>query len=204
MKNVILIVINMLIAVLTFAILMTLDARSARQQELSCNLSSVTEETVENLMQSSNYKITDYECFIADLVENLAVVLDAESDILVKIMKADIEKGILSIEVVEKYQHINGREGIVSCQKTVIFNQLVEKDKNLYKVKFYMAKEELENRKACYKSYSVTEGEKLLQPKSPVKDGYIFKGWYDENGNEADFSKEITQDICYYAQWQRE
>lgn len=204
MKNVILIVINMLIAVLTFAILMTMDARMARQQELTNNLSSVTEEVVENLMQNRNYEITDYQSFIADFVENLAVSLDTDSNIIVKIMKADIEKGILAIEVVEKYQHMNGREGTVSCQKTVIFNQIVEEETNAYDIKFYLSKEDLLNKKECYKSYAVTGGDSIFQPKPPVKDGYIFKGWYDENGVEADFSKEIMQNISYYAQWQRQ
>ena len=203
MKNVILIVINMLTAVLTFAILMTLDARSAREQELTGNLSSVTEEAVENLMQRNNYEIADYQCFIADLMENLAVTLDTESDILVKIMKADIEKGILSLEVIEKYQHINGRYGTVSCQKTVIFNQLEKTEDVWYKVKFYLSKDDFINKKDYYKAYSVMAGDMIIQPKSPVKDDYIFKGWFDENGNRADFSREVSQDICYYAQWQQ-
>ncbi len=201
MKNVILIVINMMIAVLTFGILMTLDARVARQQELASNLSSITEEVIGNAMQEDNYKIENYNCFIADLIENLAVALDAESDITIRIMKADIQKGILSIEVVERYRHLNGRIGTVSCQKTVIFNQLVEPEEISYKVEFYLSKEELLNQKNSYKIYTIKKGDTILQPKIPVKDAYTFKGWYDKNGVPADFSQGIEQDICYYAQW---
>lgn len=202
MKNVILIVINMMIAVLTFAILMTLDARIARQQELTSNLSSVTEEVIENLMQKDNYEISDYNCFISDLVENLTITLDTESDIVIKIMKADIQKGILSLEVTEKYRHLNGKVGMVSCQKTIIFNQLVETEQVSYKVRFYLSKEELLSQRNCYKVYTITSGDKILQPKMPVKDDYIFKGWYDKNGVSADFLQVIEQDICYYAQWE--
>lgn len=202
MKNVILIVINMMIAVLTFAILMTLDARIARQQELTSNLSSVTEEVIGNLMQKDNYEISDYNCFISDLIENLTITLDTESDIVIKIMKADIQKGILSLEVTEKYRHLNGKVGTVSCQKTIIFNQLVETEQVSYKVRFYLSKEELLSQRNCYKVYTITSGDKILQPKIPVKDDYIFKGWYDKNGAAADFLQTIEQDICYYAQWE--
>lgn len=202
MKNVILIVINMMIAVLTFATLMTLDARIARQQELTSNLSSVTEEVIGNLMQKDNYEISDYNCFISDLIENLTITLDTESDIVIKIMKADIQKGILSLEVTEKYRHLNGRVGTVSCQKTIIFNQLVETEQVSYKVRFYLSKEELLSQRNCYKVYTITSGDKILQPKIPVKDDYIFMGWYDKNGAAADFLQTIEQDICYYAQWE--
>ena len=201
MKNVILIVVNMMIAVLTFAILMTMDARMARYQELTSNLSSVAEETIGNLMQTDNYEITNYDYFIADLIENLAVTLDADSDILVKVMKADIQKGILALEVTEKYKHMNGREGKVSCQKIVIFNQLVENEVRQYQISFYLSKEDMLNGDDEYKKYVVTEGDAILPPKSPVKDNNIFDGWYDAEGERADFSEDIVQDICYYAQW---
>lgn len=201
MKNVILIVVNMMIAVLTFAILMTLDARAARYQELTSNLSSVTEEAIGNLMQKDNYEIKNYDYFIADLIENLAVTLDADSDIIIKVMKADIQKGILALEVTEKYNHMNGREGKVSCQKIVIFNQLVENEIQQYQISFYLSKEDMLNEDDYYKTYVIAEGDVILPPKSPVKDNNIFAGWYDAEGKQADFSEGIVQDICYYAQW---
>lgn len=51
----------------------------------------------------------------------------------------------------------------------------------------------------------INEGNKIVKPEDPVREGYIFVGWYDakENGNEYDFTKEITSDISLYAYWKK-
>lgn len=201
MKNVILIIINMILAVLTCAILMSIDARAVRSSELQSNLSSVVEETVCNLMQKNNYEITGYEEFVADLTENLSVILDTKSDITIKILEADTEKGMIIVEVVEKYKHVNGNEGTVSCSKTVIFNQLVEPTAIACSVKFYLTKEDMQNDADYYKALTVNAGDIICIPTAPEREEVSFSGWYDSNGNAVDFSKPIETDTKYYARW---
>jgi len=47
----------------------------------------------------------------------------------------------------------------------------------------------------------VEKNEKVVEPKDPVKLGFIFKGWY-YNGEKFDFNQTITQDITLIAKWE--
>lgn len=50
---------------------------------------------------------------------------------------------------------------------------------------------------------SVEEGEKITVPKTPTKEGYVFKGWYrdEKYNNEFDFDIPVTDDVNVYAKW---
>ena len=41
----------------------------------------------------------------------------------------------------------------------------------------------------------------VKKPATPSAEGYTFLGWYDENDNEFDFSKPVTQNITVTAKW---
>lgn len=47
---------------------------------------------------------------------------------------------------------------------------------------------------------SVESGKRAVEPKSPTKDGYTFKGWYN-GASEFNFSKIISSDITLKAKW---
>ena len=70
--------------------------------------------------------VSDTEEFLADVVENLAAALDAETGLSVRIQKADMEKGLLSVEVVRSFRYPGGAEGHVSCSRTVLLNRVPE------------------------------------------------------------------------------
>lgn len=201
MKNVVLIVAYIVIAALTFGIVMTVHGREARSMELESSLSSIVEETVENAMLGNNYGIENDSFFLADFIENLAGTLETESDITVKIMKADAEKGIMSVEVEEGYRHLNGKEGSVKCSKTVILNRLMEEPENHYEVRFYMTREDMQNGGDCYKVYTIKEGDSIKAPAEPKQEGAWFDGWKDVNGYLADFTQPVTEERIYYAEW---
>jgi|GEM_PF-6125764 len=51
------------------------------------------------------------------------------------------------------------------------------------------------------------ESGKVTEPETdPVKDGHVFKGWYEEaDGNTTyDFGKQVTSDLVIYAQWEED
>ena len=198
MKNIILITVFMMMTALTVGIIMTLHGREARSVEIKSQLASVMEETVENLMQKKNYEIKNCELFLADFIEHLSMALDTDSEVILKVWKADMEKGILSVEVEEKYKHINGKTGSVTCSKTVIFDQIVEETVQNCEVKFYLNREDLCLRQNCYKVYQVRKGDCMAAP-VVREDG--FEVWKDENGYLADFTQPVMGEICYYAEW---
>ncbi len=49
---------------------------------------------------------------------------------------------------------------------------------------------------------TVIAGEKAIKPKSPVRAGYVFRGWFLEGADTAfDFDTVITEDITLYARY---
>ena len=72
-------------------------------------------------------------------------------------------------------------------------------DKNLkrYEVKFNS------DGGSSVATQTIVEGKKVTQPKTPIKSGYLFDGWY-LNNNKYDFSKAVTKDITLVARWVKE
>lgn len=57
------------------------------------------------------------------------------------------------------------------------------------------------------KAQTVKEGEKVVEPTAPTKEGVVFGGWYTSTGftQAWDFSKNVvTEDITLYARWASE
>ena len=54
-----------------------------------------------------------------------------------------------------------------------------------------------------FRSQTVVEGNRASNPGTPVRNGYVFKGWY-YNGREFDFNTKIYQDYTLVAEWERE
>lgn len=51
---------------------------------------------------------------------------------------------------------------------------------------------------------AVEHGKSIIQPTQPVREGYIFLGWFDkkEGGTEWNFQIDrVTGDLTLYAQW---
>lgn len=196
MRNVVIIIVTFLLGIIALVSVMTITGRTDRQTELSANLSSAVEETVNTLLVKKQYEIADREEFIADFRENLAEVLDSDCEITVDVTGMDLQKGLLSVKVTAEYTHPNGGPGSVICERTVIFDPVKVLDDGLCTVSFYLKAGE-----SCYKLYKLASGECAAIPKAPQSESGRFAGWYDENGNLADFSQPVTQNMTYYARW---
>ncbi len=192
MKNIALGIINIILGTLTLMIVMSVYGRMNRSMEMQSSLSSVVEETVENMTVNPKYTIHNTNEWFADFVQNLSVRLDTQSDITVEIMQCNKEKGILSVKVTETYLHPNGKQGTVVCERNVILNKLQEDAPERYTVAFYVGTE-------LYKEYSVWEENKINVPASPQNVTGTFHGWVDEHGNTVDFSQPITENVICYA-----
>lgn len=203
MKNTVMIIISAIIGAVTLAIIISVSGRMNRSMELQSSLSSVVEDTLENMKISENqrYNVSNYGEFISDLTGNLAMGLSADSDIDIKVMKTDIEKGLLSIRIKETFLHPNGREGTVEYERTVILNRLEEEEPAVYKIKFYLTKTDMNSDADKYKEYTIYEGERITVPADPQVAGQTFAGWKDVNDYIADFSLPVEQEQIYYADW---
>ena len=95
---------------------------------------------------------------------------------------------MMGMKVTETFYHPNGRQGSVTCERTVILDPSEGVEDLEYKVRFYINGH-------LYKACMVLAGETVNEPVKP--DG--ISGWQDENGYLADFSQPVTQDLTYYA-----
>lgn len=198
MKNIVNMLIVLVLGVIAIASMMTVAGRSNREMELADHLPSAVEESVNALFGNKKYDIKSRNEFITDFTEHLNAVVDNDCDIAVNVMKADLEKGILSVRIVAEYEHPNGEPGKVSCDRTVIFNKVPEDEPEVYTVKFFTGHSgEIQ----CYKSFQVYAGEKVQIPAAPQSETGAFAGWLDANGYLADFSQTVEQNLAYYADY---
>lgn len=183
------------LGVITIVSVMASGGRSNREMELADNLPAAVEETVSDLMEEKNYDITSENEMIADMVEDLSRKLDSNSDITVNIENIDVAKGLMSIKVVASYQHPNGKEGSVSCERTVVFNKLQDDLAELCQVRF------LVDDARTYKTCNVWPGDTVSAPSKPTVSGKTFDCWVDVEGNPVDFTQPVIQSQIYYAKY---
>lgn len=182
------------LGVITIVSVMASGGRSNREMELADNLPAAVEETVSELMEEKKYDITSENEMIADMVEDLSGKLDSDCDITVNIENIDKEKGLMSVNVVAEYHHPNGKEGKVTCERTVVFNKVQDVSSKLCRVTFFV-----DGR--SYKSCKILQGDLVSVPVEPVADGKVFVEWTDENGNSVNFTDPVEQDQSYYAKF---
>ena len=110
-------------AIISIIIVMTLCGTNMRQNELNRAVDSALQETVENQFDSKTYSVSSNDEFIADFMEALLVQVNSDCSIKVNVLDVDYQKGLLSVEVIEKYKHPIGTEGQVSVKRIVIMEQ---------------------------------------------------------------------------------
>lgn len=123
MKNVFLGFGTTICAIISIVIVMTLCGTNMRQNELNRAVDSALQDTVENQFDSKTYSVSSNDEFIADFMEALLVQINSDCSIKVNVLDVDYQKGLLSVEVIEKYKHQIGTEGQVSVKRTVIMEQ---------------------------------------------------------------------------------
>ncbi len=186
------IVIGMII-ILTIGIILTINGKKTRQGEIDNSLSMSVENAVKTTMREKTYRISDEEAFIADFTQNLLLQISNDSALEVQVAKADYERGLLSVKVVEHFTHPNGKEGKNECETTVVFEQVPNAQK-FVTITYLMDLDTL------YKEYQIVKGEPVIVPKNPIVEGKTFVGWQkstDEGVKDIDGNAE--SDTTYLA-----
>lgn len=178
----------------------TIHFRDTRETELQTGLAEALDGTMHALYEKETYEVENAGQLAADLLQGMLDVLGSDSEIEVNVLDADLEKGLLRVEVVQRYQHVNGKTGTVSCERTVLFDRTQEEEKENCHVYLYLTRTDLEKEDGtyqdCYKQYEIPEG-KILFLKDP--DSADFHGWKLADGTTVDFSKSVEHDIYAYA-----
>lgn len=201
-KIILYIIMGFMLVIVVFSSI-TVHGRGARKDEIEQGLSEAIEATIHALFEKQSYSFSGRDEFVADFLQGLLLNLKSTSEITINILAADEEKGLLSVEVLETYQHINGKTGMVSAYRTVLFDTMKKEDTNNCNIYLYLSKSDVESEdgtyKKCYKICTVVEGSNFTQPKSPSLEGKVFKEWCTLDGIVIDNSFVINDDIFAYA-----
>ncbi len=197
MKNIILIFTYIAIGALALGIIVSAMGRESRNVELQSNLSNIVEETLANAMEEKNYTVADQNEFLADITQSLAETLDTNSTVDVKVMKSDLNKGLLSIRVTQTFGYVNGKNGSVQCDRTVLFEKRGAEDGEKFDLYYYINADD----EKPYKRYTLLKGDTVMIPRSPSRAGYTFEGWKDADGNAPFADATVEEAKTYYAQW---
>lgn len=160
-----------LTALFMLALMLTLYGRGARQQEANLALSQAIDATLSGVMSENNDAILSNEDFVADFLKAFLIQANSDSDFTVSVLDADYEKGLLSVEVVERFTHPNGKKGAVSERRTVIFDRAAEQGIKQRAVRYCLTDQE------TYKEYRVKKGSFCAVPVPPQKEGKRFSHW---------------------------
>ncbi|SFB02741.1 hypothetical protein SAMN05216249_10755 [Acetitomaculum ruminis DSM 5522] len=99
--------------------------KTIRMDELEKCVSQSVKDSL-YLDMKSDMKHTN-ETLKTNFITGLKERLKSKGDITVNIIKADGKKGLLSVEVIEKYSNLNGKEMEISTAKTAIIEQYKSK-----------------------------------------------------------------------------
>src|SRR5574344_61645 len=135
MKNIIIGISTIFLGIILTFTVMSVNASMTVKNDATNALADSVEESVENCMEDKSYSIDSKDEFVSDLVQNLSVGVENTSDLKVDIIKADKEKGVMSIRVESTFLYPNGSEGTATTDKTVIFEQDYKK-RNTIPVKY--------------------------------------------------------------------
>lgn len=189
------------IQVLLFSVMLViLQSRSVRQEELKLSLAEAMETSmkqVEGQQFYSDQELADY------FIRVFSKQINSDSQFHIRVICADVTEGILSVEVEQMYQYVNGKSGSIRCRRTILLDEAKDEaeEPESCTVTFYLDLQELENQGVFYKQYEVARGDVVHCPVAPVADygKGNFLEWRDAAGYLADFSQGVTQDITYYA-----
>ena len=110
-------------SIISIIIVMTLCGTNMRKNELNRAVDSAVQDTVENQFDNKTYSLSSNDEFSADFIEALLVQINSDCSVKVNVLDVDYQKGLLSVEVIEKYKHPIGTDGQVSVKRTVIMEQ---------------------------------------------------------------------------------
>lgn len=122
MRNILIAFIAALIAVLIILTGFTIHGRNIRQVELDNALKFTMEDAMTSLMYEEGRPQTE-EAWIEDFLYSMEVQINSLSNLMVNILEADMEHGILSVEATLRWTHPIGTKGSVSRVMTIIMEE---------------------------------------------------------------------------------
>lgn len=105
------------------AIQSVIDGKASYVQELEDSLSVSVSQTMKEVMEQESFGIENRNEFIAAFLQALVMRTNSDVDMTVCVISADIERGLLDVEIKERVNFLNMGEQEISLRRTVIFQR---------------------------------------------------------------------------------
>lgn len=102
------------IVVLFVVMLLTMQHKNVRKEELEQSLTEAMETTLQMVQADADRDYTS-EDMRTLLIRNLVPQMNSDSELTVRMLAADAEKGLLSVEVEEHFSYPGGKMGSISA-----------------------------------------------------------------------------------------
>lgn len=120
MKQIILTIGLAVIIMLVSLILISVDSKSARQDELNRVVSAAVKQTVKDSQVEKQKSISSDKEMIAQFVHILSTSLSSKGDITIEVMGVDYTEGMLDVLVTQKFEYLNGKSDRIAIRKSAI------------------------------------------------------------------------------------
>lgn len=124
MKNAVLIFVSGIMGILMLAMILTISGDMNHEIEVQTNLPIAMERTLKLIKeQEAEY---DRKDAIAECVESIALMMDAEADVQINVYQVDVERGMMAIGLSELFLHPNNMSAKAEYERTIICEKEAE------------------------------------------------------------------------------
>lgn len=188
MKQLTLGIVLSVIAVFITAIILTINTRSSREQELQASVDAALSATLDKASLdavSGEYSDEGMASLAKEAIKKNITVPENDKNFAldIDIIKADAKNGLLSANVKETYSNPNGMPITIETTRTIALEG--ENDKETYCVSYKYTKEDSKEFGVpeLAAEYTVFEGDGIPVPKTSRFSGFSFKGFYDKDAD---------------------
>lgn len=121
MKQAIIVIGIAVLIMLVSLILLCVESKSDRQDELDRVVSAAVKQTVRDSQIQNQTNITSDKEMVAQFIQNMCTSISSDGDIQVKVMGVDYKEGMLDVLVTEKFFYLTGRQAKISTRKCAIY-----------------------------------------------------------------------------------
>lgn len=211
MRQVVTVAVITICLTLCIIIILTVNNYHTRKNEIEETISVALDQAMEGLkFEDRGYTPENYQELVNDLLQQILFQVNSDCDIKINIINADLDRGLLDVEVVAYYKWANTTRNI-AVRRTVLLEEyesaesaIKEDDKAEKTVNVRFLSEGI-----LHSEITVIYGEPVPKPSNPSKTGWKFVGWYVQGDaarsvlDDSDWQDLCpAEDITFIAQYQ--
>ena len=192
MRNIIIAMVIMVSAVFSIGTVLSIDARSIRESEMSDKLDEAVTGAV-TVLDKNIYDISSADEFVSDMLSVLNYGIESDGKVMADVLDVDYEKGLLNVLVTQEFSYLNKSTGhVTSVQSIILENKKCDENisgNDYATIEFRLPDDEMS------KTYTVKKGSQIDYPAFDEKNIKLWK----TDGNAVNFPFTVYNDMIFEA-----